>query len=304
VAEFVFPGTTGLFADPALRASLFAVPESRPDGSASAFAVDAAGNRRSVSFDLVVRPRRFADKTLTIDDEFLRRKVPDLLRENNLPVPNDLVQGYLSINRDLRKTTEERLLQICRDGDPVPRWQGALLRMPNSAPLSGFADRRTYVHDGAVIDHQTHLGFDLASLKLSPVPAAAAGRVLYAGPLGIYGTTVVLEHGLGLCTLYGHLSSTAVTQGATVARGDLIGKTGETGLAGGDHLHFSVMVRGTHVDPVEWWDAHWITDHVDARLAEFPKAVPGGSPAPATPPEPAPSAASARPALRSADEAV
>jgi murein DD-endopeptidase MepM/ murein hydrolase activator NlpD len=234
---------------------------------------------------LVVRPRTFADKTLTIDDDFLRRKVPDLLRENQLPVPDDLVQGYLAVNRDLRKTTEERLRQICRDSDPTPHWQGGLLRMPNAAPLSGFADRRTYLHNGQVIDHQTHLGFDLASLKLAAVPAAADGRVAFVGPLGIYGTTVVLDHGLGLFTLYGHLSSTAVTQGASVARGDTVGKTGDTGLAGGDHLHFSVMIHGVHVDPVEWWDAHWITDHVDARLAEFPKAA---APAASPPAAPAP----------------
>ena len=160
--------------------------------------------------------------------------------------------------------------------------------MPNSAPLSAFADRRTCIHNGAPIDHYTHLGFDLASLKLAAVPAAAAGRVAFVGPLGIYGTAVVLDHGLGLFTLYGHLSSTAVAQGASVGRGDTIGKTGDTGLAGGDHLHFSVMVRGIHVDPVEWWDTHWITDHVDARIAEFPRAGAGGT-APTTPAAVAPS---------------
>ena len=281
IGELFFPGTAGLFADPALRACLFALPEGGPDATVSAVAIDAAGNRRTSSFDLVVKPRTFADKTLAIDDDFLRRKVPDLLRENGLVVPTDLVQGYLAVNRDLRMATEIRLREICRAGDPTPRWQGALLRMPNSAPLSGFADRRTYVHNGTVIDHQTHLGFDLASLKLAAVPAAAAGRVAFVGSLGIYGTTVVLDHGLGLFSLYGHLSSTAVAQGASVARGDTIGKTGETGLAGGDHLHFRVMVRGIHVDPVEWWDAHWITDHVDARLAEFPRSAPPPPPAPA-----------------------
>src|SRR6185436_13392919 len=121
--------------------------------------------------------------------------------------------GYLTVNRDLRKATELRVREICRESEPAPRWQGGLLRMPNSAPLSSFAD------------HQTHLGFDLASLKLAPVPAAAAGRVAYVGPLGIYGTTVILDHGLGLFTLYGHLSSTAVAAGASVSRGDTIGKT-------------------------------------------------------------------------------
>jgi len=280
VGDLFFAGTPGLFADGALRASLFALPESLPNAPISAVAIDAAGNRRATTFDLVVRPRTFPDKTLMIDDDFLRRKVPDLLRENSMPVPNDLVQGYLTVNRDVRKVTEGRLREICRQSDPAPRWQGGLLRMPNSAPLSGFADRRTYVHNGTVIDHQTHLGFDLASLKLAVVPAAAGGRVAFVGALGIYGTTVVVDHGLGLFTLYGHLSSTAVAQGATVARGDLLGKTGETGLAGGDHLHFSVMIRGIHVDPVEWWDPHWIQDHVDARLAEFPKASAPAQPVP------------------------
>lgn len=286
VGDLFFPGTAGFFADPALRVSLFAMPESLPDAPHAAVAVDAAGNRRSAAIDLVVKPRSFPQKTLTVDDEFLRRKVPELLRENGLPVPTDLVQGYLTVNRDLRRTTEARLRELTQESDPVARWQGALLRMPNSAPLSGFADRRTYVHAGNVIDHQTHLGFDLASLRMAVVPAAADARVVFVGPLGIYGTTVLLDHGLGLFTLYGHLSSTTVTAGTTVTRGQPIGKTGETGLAGGDHLHFSVAIRGIHVDPVEWWDAHWITDHVDARLAEHPRA-------PAAPPPSAPAAAPA-----------
>jgi murein DD-endopeptidase MepM/ murein hydrolase activator NlpD len=215
-----------------------------------------------------------------------------------MPVPDDLVQGYLSVNRDLRKSTEMRLRDATRQSDPVPHWQAnGLLRMPNAAPLSGFADRRTYKHNGAVIDHQTHLGFDLASLKLAAVPAAAAGRVAFVSPLGIYGTTVVLDHGLGLFTLYGHLSTTTVDPNAMVARGDTIGKTGETGLAGGDHLHFSVMIHGIHVDPVEWWDPHWIHDHVDARLAEFPRVPAPAPPAPQNPnPNPPAQAAADKPA--------
>ena len=181
-------------------------------------------------------------------------------------------QGYLRINRELRAKTEERLREICRESAPKPLWDGAFLRLPNSAPLSGFADRRSYVHDGQVIDNQTHLGFDLASLRGSPVPSSAAGRVVFTGPLGIYGDTVIVDHGLGVFTLYGHLSAVDASVGSDVARGTPIGKTGETGLAGGDHLHFSVMIHGVHVDPVEWWDAHWIQDHVLRRLAAHPKA--------------------------------
>src|SRR5437867_11443585 len=115
---------------------------------------------------------------------------------------------------------------MCRDSAPAPLWQDAFLRLPNSAPLSGFADRRTYVYDGKPIDQQTHLGFDLASLRGSPVPAGNTGRVVFAGPLGIYGNTVILDHGLGLFSLYGHLSEVGVATGTQVARGDPIGKTG------------------------------------------------------------------------------
>ena len=173
----------------------------------------------------------------------------------------------------MRAKTELRLREICRESTPKQLWEGSFLRLPNSAPLSGFADRRSYVLDGKVIDNQTHLGFDLASLRGSPVPSANAGKVVFAGPLGIYGDTVIVDHGLGVFTLYGHLSEVSVPVGTEVARGTPIGKTGETGLAGGDHLHFSVMIHGVHVDPVEWWDGHWIEDHVLRRVAGQAKAT-------------------------------
>ena len=106
------------------------------------------------------------------------------------------------------------------------------------------------------------------------MPAANAGRVVHAGPIGIYGEVVVLDHGLGVFTLYGHLSSISVAAGATVARGDEVGRTGETGLAGGDHLHYSTMLHGIHVDPIEWWDAAWIRDRIAPRLAAHAVAAP------------------------------
>jgi len=273
VGETTFPGVAGLFADGALRAALFAVPPGTPAGTAAiAVAADQAGNRRTVWLDAVVHPRRFAEKSLELSDDFLSRKVPELLQANGLAGDGDLVAGYLRVNRELRVATEKRLRDLCRDSAPEPLWEGAFLRQPGSEPLSGFADHRTYLYRGQPIDHQTHLGFDLASYRGSPVPAGNNGRVVFAAPLGIYGNTVVLDHGFGLFSLYGHLSEIAATVGATVKRGDIIGKTGDTGLAAGDHLHFSIMIHGVHVDPVEWWDAHWIHDHVESRLAAFPRA--------------------------------
>ena len=270
VGKYFFPGTAGLLPDAAIQVALFAVPQDLGAGvQPKVIAVDRVGNRREVSFWVSVKPRRFAERSLEIDRGFLERKVPEILNNNGLPPVDDLLEGYLQINRDLRVKSEEKIHEVCARSVPEKLWDGVFQRQPNSAPLSSFADRRTYTHAGKVIDHQTHLGFDLASLRLSEVPAANNGRVAFAGSLGIYGETVILDHGLGLFSLYGHLSSVAVREGDTVKRGVTVGRTGETGLAGGDHLHFSIMLWGIHVDPVEWWDPKWIEDHLTGKLASF-----------------------------------
>lgn len=274
VDRYFFPGTRGLFADPAIAAAFFAVPQDLDTrATPKAVAEDAAGNRREVDFHAVIKPRRFADRTLDLDDAFLARKVPTLLSSNRLPPTSTLLDGYLLVNRTLRQASEERIRELTRTSAPAPLWNGSLLRQPNSAPLSGFGDRRSYRYGGKIVDAQVHLGYDLASLRQSPVPAANNGRVVFVGELGIYGDVVIVDHGLGIFSLYGHLSAVTAAVGQDVQRGTVIGRTGETGLAGGDHLHFSVMLYGTHVDPVEWWDGKWIRDHVDAKLALYPRAA-------------------------------
>jgi murein DD-endopeptidase MepM/ murein hydrolase activator NlpD len=80
--------------------------------------------------------------------------------------------------------------------------------------------------------------------------------------ISIYGQAVILDHGQGIFSLYGHLSSLGVKRGEQLARGAAVGASGQTGRAGGDHLHFSVLASGTFVSPAEWLDAHWIADNV------------------------------------------
>ncbi len=122
------------------------------------------------------------------------------------------------------------------------------------------------------MDTQDHLGFDLASVARAAVQSANDGVVLHSGWFGIYGNAVVLDHGYGLLSLYGHLSSISVAQGEEVIRGQELGRTGATGLAGGDHLHFAILLHGLPVNPVEWWDDHWIQDRLRLKLGE---ALPG-----------------------------
>ena len=147
-------------------------------------------------------------------------------------------------------------------------WDGVFLRLPKSANRAGFADHREYKYKGRIIDRQVHLGIDLASIAHSPVPASNKGKVVFAGPIDIYGKTVMIDHGFGLLSMYSHLSSYDVQEGQIVSKGEIIGRTGITGLAGGDHLHFSILIHNTFVNPLEWWDAAWIKNNITNKINE------------------------------------
>jgi murein DD-endopeptidase MepM/ murein hydrolase activator NlpD len=165
----------------------------------------------------------------------------------------------------MRAANEARIRELTADSAPERLWDGAFRQLANSKVTSRFAERRTYFIGGQAVSRATHFGYDLAALASSPITAANAGRVVYAGDLGIYGNTVLIDHGLGLATLYGHLSSVDVSEGDRVEAGQTLGLSGATGLAGGDHLHFAILVGGHYVDPLEWWDAEWVRTHVDAE---------------------------------------
>jgi murein DD-endopeptidase MepM/ murein hydrolase activator NlpD len=181
------------------------------------------------------------------------------------------LDNYLAINRELRQKNAEAIKALAGRSKPEFLWNSPFVGMPSGQRMASFADRRTYLYQGREIDRQTHLGFDLAVTKQAPIPAANSGIVAYAGFLGIYGNAVVIDHGYGLQSIYAHLSSIAVKEGQKIARGEIIGRTGDTGLAGGDHLHFCTLLQGLPVNPTEWCDGHWIQDRIANKLGSaFP----------------------------------
>jgi hypothetical protein len=229
-------------------------------------AVDRAGNERLAGFYHHINPRTFPTDRITISASFLSNKiVPDF--QHFFPETLNPLELFLKVNRDLRQTNLATILEFGRKTSPTPLWEGVFLGQPNSAVPGAFAQRRTYYHEGQVIDHQTHLGIDLASVAHAPIQAANAGTVIFADDLGIYGQCVVIDHGLGLQTLYGHMSQIGVQPGDLVRKGQIIGRTGATGLAGGDHLHFDVLLSGQQVNPLEWWDSTWLKHNVLDKLA-------------------------------------
>jgi murein DD-endopeptidase MepM/ murein hydrolase activator NlpD len=277
------------------RVALIALPHDFAAGTPLAVtARDEAGNVATRTVPAELKPRPFPRDTITITDAFLEAKVPELLPQR--PPNQALIEGFLTINRDQRRQAEEEKLKIGARTADKPLWQGAFVQPRNTKVFSNFAETRTYVYQGKTVDTQVHVGFDLASTKQSPVPAANAGQVAFVGPLSIYGNTVILDHGLGLQTLYAHLSSIAVKAGDAVTKGQELGRSGTTGLAVGDHLHFEVLVSGISVTPIEWWDGKWIRDRVNKPLKEagLPEVAGVG----AVPEEPAPRGDVPRPSRR------
>jgi len=277
-----------------LLAALIALPWDFPTASpVSVVAQDEAGNAVSRPVAAEIKPRRFPSDTIELKDEFLARKLPELLPGRGAIPPDQVVPAFLTVNRDQRRAAEQTKRQIATRTQPRPLWEGAFVQPRNTKVFSNFAETRAYRYAGKDIDTQVHMGYDLASVKHSPVPAANSGVVVFAGPLTIYGNAVVVDHGLGLQTLYAHLSSIAVKEGAEVRKGHELGRTGSSGLAVGDHLHYEVLIHGISVTPLEWWDAKWIRDHIGQPLREAGVAL-LQSEQPAGPAE-APAAAPARP---------
>ena len=261
--------------DDTLRVALFALLHDQElDAPIRLHARDGAGNEAQADFDHRVFPRRFRRSRLPVSDRFLARVVPDIVARSaafaSIPLPPDagLLEQYLAINGPLRRLNGERIRELAAETAEERLWSEPFRQLANSQVESGFGDHRTYVYDGRDVDQQVHLGFDLSVTANVPILAANQGRVVWAGYLGIFGNCVIVDHGLGLQSLYAHLSSIGVGTGDTVAIDDELGRSGMTGLAGGDHLHFSMLLHGEPITPVEWWDPHWIEDRLTRKLRD------------------------------------
>ncbi|QLA16379.1 M23 family metallopeptidase [Desulfolutivibrio sulfoxidireducens] len=248
---------------------LFAYPRDveAEDFKPRLYAEDKAGNERTGFFVNMAIKRRFRDERVDISDEFLAAKMPAFA--SLYPDVRDPLALFRKVNDDLRRKDEAVLRDLGRKTSPKPLWNGPFVYLRGSSVLGSFGAMRSYYYKGEKIDEQCHLGIDLASTPAAPVPAANDGSVVFVGNLGLYGQTVVIDHGLGLQTLYGHLSRIDVKAGEFVTKGQFIGRTGSTGLAFGDHLHFGVALSGQEVIPIEWWDAKWLEDNVTQKIRRF-----------------------------------
>jgi murein DD-endopeptidase MepM/ murein hydrolase activator NlpD len=269
-----YPGSAVGITDPAMRVGFFVLRHDQTvNERISAYARDAAGNEATTAVEHKPFVKKFIQSKIPIDQAFLDKVVPAIA--SNTPdvkvdtsSPDGLLKGFLEINGNLRKKNNDYIASLAAKSEPRLLFTEAFKQMMNSQVESRFADRRTYYFGDKEIDKQVHLGFDLATVQQAPVHAANSGVVVHADYLGIYGNCVIIDHGLGVQSLYAHLSQIGVKVGEQVKKDQEIGRTGSTGLAGGDHLHFTMLVDGVPVNPVEWWDQHWLQDRVFRKITE------------------------------------
>ncbi|MHB8908791.1 MAG: M23 family metallopeptidase [Syntrophales bacterium] len=283
VGNLLYPGYPLTLSGKAGYVAYFALPMDATQGTPQIriLARDKAGNETVVGIPTLILKRKFRSDTMTLADAFLGQKTPEFQAMIPELRGKTAIETFIYVNTRLRDENLQTIQSVCRKSEPRQLWQDTFIRMKNAAPMALFGDRRTYLYGGKPVGESIHTGVDLASLAHAPIEAANTGIVRFAGPLGIYGNAVIIDHGLGLATLYGHLSAIAVRPDQTVKRGEAIGTSGVSGLAGGDHLHFSILVNGQFVDPREWWDPHWIEDNVVKKMTAQEN-VDGGQSAPVT----------------------
>jgi len=247
--------------------SYFALPYDAEDiENLKITAVDKAGNSAVFPFSTTLKKAKQKTDTINVGDGFLNKKIPEF-QQYYPEMQGEYIDKYLYANSNVRKQNNEKIYELCREPNTERLWSEHFTRMAGSS-RAGFADHRTYKYKGKAVDYQVHLGMDIASTRRADVKSANKGVVKFADYLGIYGNMVLVDHGQGIFSLYSHLSQINVTPGDSVDQKTVLGLTGTTGMAGGDHLHFSMLVHGIFVTPKEWWDQHWVEVTIEEPITD------------------------------------
>jgi Peptidase family M23 len=258
--SFPLPGK-----DPNQRFAMFAYPwDLPPDVEPRVYARNLAGAETTAHFWFKLFPKKFRVRDFELTDALLKKLVNSVDPNGQVLPGQDLVSRFLYINGTMRGQNNQLLADLRLKTEPKALWNGPFIHWGKEESV--FADVRNYIYHGKKIDQQVHLGFDLSDVQNGPVKAANDGRVVWANNLGIYGNCIVLDHGYGLQSIYGHLREIDVKEGDMVQKGQKMGIAGETGLAGGVHVHFSMQIDGVQINPREWWDEHWIHDRIMSKL--------------------------------------
>ena len=257
--------------------SLLAWPSYEKSFKATIVARDYAGNVTKSRVRFYLKGKKYKISKIALKNRFLDGKITDLAEEDDsTTVKMGKLERFKYVNEDMRNKNED-IIRKAASSTPTKMVSSFSLKpfypLRNGAAVASFGDHRYFSYDKKPISESYHQGLDLASTAGADVVASNAGTVVFAKYNGIYGKNIIISHGLGMYTLYGHNSSFLVDEGEEVKAGDVISKTGMTGLALGDHLHFGVLVQGVEVRPEEWMDKNWMNDNVFGVIKSAKKII-------------------------------
>jgi len=259
--------------------SLLAWPFNQKSFNAKIIATDKAGNKRVTDIPLYLKNHKYRVSWIRAKDNFINGKITDLASSDpQYASISDSVEKLKSINETMRLKNEEKIhaLALKVSDEMIVNWKiNKFYPLKNGKKVANFGDERHYFYKTKEneVSRSYHVGYDLASTKMAAIKTSNTGTVVYANENGIYGNMPMIDHGLGLYTLYGHCSQLLVKEGDRVKAGETIARTGVSGLALGDHLHFGILVQGVEVRPVEWFDGGWIRKNINTIFKEADKII-------------------------------
>ena len=262
-------------------AALIAWPFRETGFSAKIIVTDKAKNKRVTDIPFYLKKHKYRVSWIKATDKFIDGKISELASSD--PEYADIdnrLEKLRAINETMRLKNEELIhtLSAKIPKEMIDSWKvKRFYPLKNGAKVASYGDERHYYYGTKEneVSHSYHVGYDLASTKMAAIKASNPGTVVYANENGIYGNMPMIDHGMGLYTLYGHCSQMLVKEGDNVRAGQTIAKTGMSGLALGDHLHFGILIQGIEVRPVEWFDPGWIKTNIDDVFKAADKIIVG-----------------------------
>jgi len=258
--------------------ALIAWPFKEESFQAKVIAQDKAGNKRKTEVPFYLKNKHYRVSKIKASDKFIDGKITDLAEQDPKYMKEDKLERFKSVNETMRIDNENLIHKYTSNvsNEMIDSWKiRPFYPLKNGQKVASFGDHRYYYYKdkNKIVSESYHLGYDMASTKMAPIVASNNGKVVFADYNGIYGNMPIIDHGLGLYTLYGHCSTLMVKEGDEVHVGQVIAKTGTTGLAMGDHLHFGILVQGIEVRPVEWLDKKWIHDNIEKIFKDADKII-------------------------------
>ena len=242
-------------------------------------AIDKANNKTVTKVPFYIQKKKIKIDDIQLSKKFIKNISTFVLEQSGEEVPQNLKDIFVYSNTKLRAKNLQTLYDVsikAMEDKTIDDFKiKPFRRLRGSKTVAGYAERRHYYLDGEKINEAWHLGIDWASVKNAKIKTSNSGEVIFKGYLGLYGNSIIIDHGMGLCSLYAHTSTQNVEVGDIVKIKQHIANTGATGAVFGDHLHFGILIQGVEVNPLEWMDKNWIKVRITDVLNDANKQIAG-----------------------------